>query len=50
MTPPPPAMTGLVLVPLPAGAWALLGVTVAVASKTLTFANAFGGFHDEAIW
>ncbi|KAI7837138.1 hypothetical protein COHA_009016 [Chlorella ohadii] len=43
-------IAGLVLVPLPAGAWALLSVTIAVATKTLSFADAFAGFHDEAIW
>lgn len=38
------------LVPLRAGAWALLSVTVAVATRTLTFRQAFAGFCDEAIW
>lgn len=42
--------TGLVLEPLPVGAWAFLGVTVAVATKTLTFAQAFTAFTNDVIW
>ncbi|KAK2076788.1 hypothetical protein QBZ16_005014 [Prototheca wickerhamii] len=40
----------LVLEPLPVGAWAFLGVTVAVATKTLTFAQAFTAFTNDVIW
>jgi hypothetical protein len=43
-------ITGLVLSPLPVGAWAFLGLTVAVVTKTLTFAAAFGAFTNDVIW
>lgn len=43
-------MPGLVLEPLPVGAWAFLAVTTAVATKTLTFANAFNAFTNDVIW
>ena len=43
-------VTGLVLGPLPVGAWAFAGVTVAIASKTLTFAKAFSAFNVDVIW
>eukprot|EP00884_Botryococcus_braunii_P000763 jgi/Botrbrau1/10688/Bobra.139_2s0018.1 len=43
-------IAGLVLEPLPTGAWALLGVTTAVLTKTLTFSQAFGAFTNEVIW
>ena len=43
-------ITGLVLSPLPVGAWAFLGLTVAVVTKTLTFATAFGAFTNDVIW
>ena len=36
------AIAGLVLEPLPVGAWAMLAVTTAVATKTLTFAQVRG--------
>jgi DASS family divalent anion:Na+ symporter len=39
-----------VLSPLPVGAWAFLGLTVAVVTKTLTFAAAFGAFTNDVIW
>ena len=42
--------TGLVLEPLPTGAWAFLAVTVAVVTKTLTFAAAFSAFNNDVIW
>lgn len=32
------------------GAWAFLAVTACVATKTLTFAQAFSAFTDEALW
>ncbi|PNW81792.1 hypothetical protein CHLRE_06g260450v5 [Chlamydomonas reinhardtii] len=41
---------GLVLDPLPVGAWAFMAVTVAVATKTLTFAEAFAATTNEIIW
>lgn len=41
---------GLVLDPLPVGAWAFIAVTVAVATKTLTFAEAFAATNNEIIW
>jgi len=43
-------ITGLVLEPLPVGAWAFLGLTVAVATKVLTFQAAFGAFTSDVIW
>lgn len=43
-------ITGLVVSPLPVGAWAFLGLTVAVITKTLTFAAAFGAFTNDVIW
>ena len=44
------AFAGLVLEPLPVGAWAFLAATTAVATKTLNFAQAFAAFTDDAIW
>ncbi|GIL77903.1 hypothetical protein Vretimale_6562 [Volvox reticuliferus] len=41
---------GLLLDPLPVGAWAFIAVTVAVATKTLTFAQAFAATTNEIIW
>ncbi|KAK9130122.1 hypothetical protein Sjap_010609 [Stephania japonica] len=41
---------GLILSPLPIGAWAFLALTVSIASKTLTFSDAFRGFSSEVIW
>lgn len=41
---------GLVLQPLPVGAWAFAGLTVTVATKTLPFATAFAAFRNEVIW
>lgn len=32
------------------GAWAFLGVTTAVATKTLSFAQAFTAFTNDVIW
>jgi di/tricarboxylate transporter len=43
-------ITELVLSPLPVGVWAFLGLTVAVVTKTLTFAAAFGTFTNDVIW
>lgn len=43
-------ITGLVLEPLPVGAWAFLSVTAAVFTKTLTFSQAFSAFTNDVIW
>ncbi|XP_061365440.1 dicarboxylate transporter 2.1, chloroplastic [Gastrolobium bilobum] len=43
-------IAGLVLSPLPVGAWAFLGLTVSVVTKTLTFSAAFSAFTNEVIW
>ncbi|XP_006353199.1 dicarboxylate transporter 2.1, chloroplastic-like [Solanum tuberosum] len=43
-------ISGLVLGPLPVGAWAFLCLTVTVVTKTLTFAAAFAAFTNEVIW
>lgn len=43
-------IAGLVLSPLPVGAWAFLGLTTAVITRTLTFSAAFSAFTNEVIW
>lgn len=43
-------VAGLVVGPLPVGAWAFAGVTAALASKTLTFSAAFSAFNADVIW
>lgn len=43
-------IAGLVLEPLPVGAWAFLSATVAIATKTLTFTEAFSAFTNDVIW
>ncbi|KAG1342318.1 putative Dicarboxylate transporter 2.1, chloroplastic [Cocos nucifera] len=43
-------IAGLVLSPLPVGAWAFLGLTASVVTKTLSFSAAFGAFTNEVIW
>nr|CAB3483294.1 unnamed protein product [Digitaria exilis] len=43
-------IAGLVLGPLPVGAWAFLGLTAIVATRTLPFTAAFGAFTNEVIW
>ncbi|CAH9125680.1 unnamed protein product [Cuscuta epithymum] len=43
-------IAGLVLRPLPVGAWAFLGLTTSVLTKTLSFSSAFGAFTNEVIW
>lgn len=43
-------ITGLVLSPLPVGAWAFLGLTTSIVSGTLPFAAAFSAFTNEVIW
>lgn len=41
---------GLVLDPMPVGAWAFLSITFTIASKTLTFGQAFAATQNEVIW
>ncbi|XP_051144371.1 dicarboxylate transporter 2.1, chloroplastic-like [Andrographis paniculata] len=43
-------IAGLVLGPLPVGAWAFLGLTVSILTKTLSFRAAFSAFTNEVIW
>ncbi|KAD6795387.1 hypothetical protein R6Q59_020708 [Mikania micrantha] len=43
-------VTGLVLSPLPVGAWAFLGLTTTILTNTLTFSAAFSAFTNEVIW
>ncbi|XP_043721554.1 dicarboxylate transporter 2.1, chloroplastic-like isoform X2 [Telopea speciosissima] len=43
-------IAGLVLSPLPVGAWAFLGLTTSIITKTLTFSSAFSAFTSEVIW
>jgi DASS family divalent anion:Na+ symporter len=43
-------MAGLVLEPLPTGAWAFLAVTVSIFTKTLSFTQAFTAFSNDVIW
>nr|XP_016510206.1 PREDICTED: dicarboxylate transporter 2.1, chloroplastic-like [Nicotiana tabacum]XP_016510207.1 PREDICTED: dicarboxylate transporter 2.1, chloroplastic-like [Nicotiana tabacum]XP_016510208.1 PREDICTED: dicarboxylate transporter 2.1, chloroplastic-like [Nicotiana tabacum] len=43
-------ISGLILGPLPVGAWAFLCLTLTVVTKTLTFAAAFAAFTNEVIW
>lgn len=43
-------ITGLVLTPLPVGAWAFCGLSVTVVTKTLTFQQAFSAMTNDVIW
>ncbi|KAK3005569.1 hypothetical protein RJ639_016031 [Escallonia herrerae] len=43
-------IAGLILSPLPVGAWAFICLTVTVITKTLPFAAAFSAFTNEVIW
>ncbi|KAL0909288.1 hypothetical protein M5K25_020141 [Dendrobium thyrsiflorum] len=43
-------IAGLVLSPLPVGAWAFICLTVSVITKTVSFSAAFGAFTNEVIW
>mmetsp|Transcript_31362 Transcript_31362/g.88958 ORF Transcript_31362/g.88958 Transcript_31362/m.88958 type:complete len:569 (+) Transcript_31362:37-1743(+) len=43
-------IAGIVLNPLPVGAWAFFGLTATVFTKTLTFQQAFGAFTNDVIW
>ncbi|XP_073281556.1 dicarboxylate transporter 2.1, chloroplastic-like [Primulina huaijiensis] len=43
-------ISGLILSPLPVGAWAFVCLTATVVTKTLTFSAAFTAFTNEVIW
>ncbi|KVI03178.1 dicarboxylate transporter 2.1, chloroplastic-like [Cynara cardunculus var. scolymus] len=43
-------IAGLILGPLPVGAWAFVCLTISVVTKTLSFASAFAAFTNEVIW
>jgi di/tricarboxylate transporter len=43
-------IAGLVLSPLPVGAWAFLSLTASVVTKTLSFSCAISAFTNEVIW
>ncbi|KAB2603369.1 dicarboxylate transporter 2 [Pyrus ussuriensis x Pyrus communis] len=43
-------IAGLILSPLPVGAWAFLGLTASIVTGTLSFPTAFGAFTNEVIW
>ncbi len=46
----PPNPPGLILSPLPVGAWAFIGLTTVVATGTLPFATAVSAMTSEVIW
>lgn len=41
---------GLIIKPLPMGAVALIGLLMAVLTKTITMKQAFGGFSSDVVW
>ncbi|CAN8254921.1 unnamed protein product [Cochlearia groenlandica] len=43
-------ISGLVLGPLPVGAWAFISLTATIVTKTLPFQTAFAAFTNELIW
>ncbi|CAN7004982.1 unnamed protein product [Brassica oleracea var. botrytis] len=43
-------ISGLVLGPLPVGAWAFIGLTASIVTRTLPFSTAFAAFTNELIW
>ncbi|KAL8553510.1 hypothetical protein ACS0TY_001994 [Phlomoides rotata] len=43
-------IAGLVLSPLPVGAWAFLGLTASILTNTLSFTTALSAFTNEVIW
>ncbi|KIZ05262.1 2-oxoglutarate/malate translocator, chloroplastic Flags: Precursor [Monoraphidium neglectum] len=43
-------VSGLILEPVPAGAWALMCVAAAIASHALTFEEAFSAADTEVLW
>ncbi|KAF5763264.1 putative solute carrier family 13 [Helianthus annuus] len=43
-------IAGLILGPLPVGAWAFVCLTITVITRTLKFKDAFAAFTNEVIW
>lgn len=43
-------MIAIILKPLPMGVVAIISLTVAVVTQTLTFADAFSGFSNDVVW
>jgi len=43
-------IAGLILSPLPVAAWAFLGLTTLLVTRTLSFTTAFSAFTNEVIW
>jgi di/tricarboxylate transporter len=43
-------VSGLVLAPLPTGAWAFLGATVGLLTHTLTFDEMFAAANNTVMW
>ena len=43
-------IAGIVLAPLPVGAWSMCSVTLALVTKTLTFQQAFSAFTLDVVW
>lgn len=43
-------MVAVILRPLPMGVTAVISLTVAVATKVLTFSEAFSGFSNDVVW
>lgn len=43
-------VSGLVLGPLPTGAWAFLGATVGLATHCLTFQDMFAAADNTVVW
>ncbi|KAF2562501.1 hypothetical protein F2Q70_00018982 [Brassica cretica] len=43
-------ISGLVLGPLPVGAWAFIGLTASIVTRTHPFSTAFAAFTNELIW
>ncbi len=43
-------MVAVILKPLPMGSIALISLTVAVVTNTLSFADAFSGFSNDVVW
>lgn len=43
-------IAGLVLSPLPVGAWSLLSLTTVIFTRTLSFETAFKAYTNEVIW
>jgi DASS family divalent anion:Na+ symporter len=41
---------GIILKPFPMGVVSIIGLTVAIVTGTLTFADAFSGFSNEIVW